>query len=348
MAAERDTAAGEALTGIDRAAAFLLMLGEREASEILRYMEPADIHRVANAMTSLPNLSQQQVKQIVAEFCRAAGQVSALGPTADAQQHIRKLLVLALGQQQASEVISRVALLDRRAGGIESLARREPREIADMLRDEHPQVIATLLAYLDSRLAGQVLALLPGDAQKDILLRMATLENVPISAMEELNALVEGHLQRTEEAGGRSSVSGGPKVAAGVLNGLDSETKAEILESIKDFDEALGETIENSMFTFEDLLRIDDRAVQALLAEVSSQVLCTALKGADETAQSKFFSNMSRRAAEMLREDIEVRGPVRLSEVEAAQREIVETARRMMDAGTIVVGGIGGSEDLVY
>ena len=337
----------DGLTGVERAAAFLLMLGEREASEILRHIEPTQIHTLASAMTTLPDLTPEQVRDIVVDFCQMAGQSSALGANSDAQRHIRKLLVLAMGSEKAGEVISRLSWLDRQAGGIESLANREPREIADMLRGEHPQAIATLLAYQESRLAGQVLKLLPASVQKDVVLRIATLENVSVAAMEELNALVLDHLNR-EDVGAAASTIGGPKVAASVLNNLDGEVQTEILDGIKEHDEDLGVVIENSMFTFDDLMKSDDRAVQSLLAEVSSQVLCTALKGADDTTKEKFFGNMSKRAAEMLAEDLEVKGPVKLSEVEGAQREIVETTRRLIDAGTIVVGGIGGAEELVY
>ncbi|MBT6276320.1 MAG: flagellar motor switch protein FliG [Chromatiales bacterium] len=335
------------LTGVERAAAFLLMLSEREASEILRHVEPGQIHTLAGAMSTLPDLTPEQVRQIVLDFCKMAGQSSALGANADAQRHVRKLLVLALGKDNANEVISKLSLLDRRAGGMESLARREPREIAEMMNGEHPQAIATLLAYQESRVAGQVLSLMDAETQNDVVLRMATLEKVSLSAMEELNALVIDHLDN-EDVGATASQIGGPRVAASVLNNLDSSIQGDILASIKAHDEALGEIIEASMFTFDDLLKIDDTAVQSLLGETSSQVLCTALKGAGDETKEKFFNNMSKRAAEMLAEDLEIRGPVKLSEVESAQREIVEAARRLMEAGTIVVGGVGGGEDLVY
>ncbi|MBT6273165.1 MAG: flagellar motor switch protein FliG [Chromatiales bacterium] len=335
-----------ALTGIERAAAFLLMLGEREASEILRHVDPSEIHLLAGAMSSLPDLTPEQVREIGLDFCKMAGQSSALGANPDAQRHIRKLLVLSLGKDQANDVISKLALLDRRAGGMDSLARREPREIADMLHGEHPQAIATLLAYQEPRVAGQTLGLMDVEIQKDVLLRMATLENISLSAVEELNALVLDHLEN-EDVGASASQIGGPKVAASVLNNLDSAIQSEILDAIKAHDENLGEVVESNMFTFDDLIKIDDSAVQSLLAETSSQVLCTALKGADNASKEKFFTNMSKRAAEMLAEDLEIRGPVKLSEVEGAQREIVETTRRLIEAGTIVVGGMGGGEELV-
>ena len=177
-------------------------------------------------------------------------------------------------------------------------------------------------------------------------MRIATLEKVSVSAVEELNALVLDHLSR-EDVGSAPSFSGGPKLAASVLNHLGGDAQSEILDSIKEQEEELAEIIEKNMFTFEDIMKIDDRAVQTLLAEVSGTVLCTALKGTDDATKDKFFSNMSKRAAEMLADDMEVRGPVKLSEVESSQREVVETTRRLIDAGTIVVGGIGGGEDLV-
>ena len=336
-----------ALSGNQRAAALLLMLGEREASEVLRHIEPDQIDSLAGAMSALPDLTPAQVREIVVDFCRMAGQASPVGANPDAQRHIHKLLVMALGREKATEVASRLTLLNQDSRGIEALAKREPKDIAQMIRDEHPQAIATLLAYQEPRLSGKVLGHFSAEEQTDIVLRMATLENVSVSAMEELNAMVVENLAR-EDVGNAPSFTGGPKLAASVLNNLDGEVQSSILETIRQQDSDLGESIENNMFTFEDLLQIDDRAVQTLLAEVSGTVLCTALKGADDVTKDKFFSNMSRRAAEMLADDMETQGPVKVSEVEAAQREVVETTRRLIEAGTILVGGIGGGEELVY
>ncbi|MEM7405991.1 MAG: flagellar motor switch protein FliG [Pseudomonadota bacterium] len=335
------------LSGQERAAAFLLMLGEREASEVLRHVEPEHIDTLATAMSTLPDLTPAQVHETVVDFCRQAGTASAVGANADAQRHIRKLLVMALGRDKANEITSRLSLWNQETGGIEALAKRDPKDIAELVRDEHPQVVATLLAYQDPRLGGQVLSLLPMDTRSDVVLRMATLEHVSVSAMEELNALVLDHLTN-EDVGAAPSFTGGPKLAASVLNNLDMEVQQDILTSIKSHEADLGELIENSMFTFEDLMKIDDRSIQTLLAEVSSAILCTALKGCDDATKDKFLNNMSKRAADLLTDDMEARGPVKLSEVETAQREVVEATRRLIDAGTIVVAGFGGGEELVY
>lgn len=333
--------------GLSRAATLLLLLNENEAAEILKHFEGEEIHQVADAMSSLGQVSNEQVARVAARFCEDAGQESLLAGDGEAKTHIRNLLVLALGNDRARDVIAGVRHLDRRGKGVDALGRRDPNQVADMLRAEHPQVVATLLAQIDPDHAGKIMALFEEDRQRDVLLRMATLESLPQSALAELNALVEGHLTSDDDTSG-ASLGGGPRTVAGVLNALDSATQSAMLESVKELDPDLGEQVELNMFTFDDLLKIDDRAIQTLLAEIPGQTLGTALKGAEDSTKQKFFSNMSARAAEMLADDIEVSGPVKLSEVEAAQREIVSTARRLMDAGTIVVGGVAGAEELVY
>jgi flagellar motor switch protein FliG len=336
----------DSLTPHQRAAALLLMLDEREASEVLRHLPANQIHAVANAMAGLPDLRPQQIRTMVTAFYEELSRSSSLTGDVDAQRHIRKLLVLALGKDKAEEVISRLSWLDKVEGGLETLARRDPKDIADMVREEHPQATATLLAYQEARLAADVISLLDTELQEDIITRMATLENVSVNALEELNEIVRESLG-SDDLGNTSSDVGGPKVAAGVLASLDASVQSRIIEGIREADEALGETIEKLMFTFEDVLEIDDRSIQTLLGEISSQALCTALKGTDDEAKEKFFRNMSKRAAEMLKEDLETRGPVALSEVEAAQREVIETARKMIDDGRIITSGVGG-EQVVY
>jgi flagellar motor switch protein FliG len=348
LAPVEDTSGGPSTPdGVTRAAIVLLLLGEQEASEILRHMDPDSVHKLVDSMSALSQLSNDEIVSVAARFCEDAGKESLLAGDDEAEVHIRNLLVLALGPDKARDVISGVRKLDRRATGVDALSRRQPYVIADWLREEHPQVSATLLSQLEPEQAGKVLALFEEEAQHSILLRMAQLDTVPLSAIEELNGLVEDHLRASDDEA-NAARGGGPATVASVLNALDGATQAAILQSVKDHDLELGEQVELNMFTFDDLMKVDDRAVQTLLAEIPGQSLATALKGCEDTTKQKFFSNMSKRAADMLADDLEVSGPVKLSEVEAAQREIVSTAKRLIDAGTIVVGGMGGGDDLVY
>ncbi|MGB0752341.1 MAG: flagellar motor switch protein FliG, partial [Gammaproteobacteria bacterium] len=338
---------GNDLSGVERAAAFLLMLGEREASDVLRYLEANQIDSVAGAMSKLPDLTPSQVRNTVLDFCKHAGESSMVGGVEDSGRHVRKVLTMALGSEKANDVVSRVGIKDDPTSGVESLARRDPEEVATLLANEHPQVIATLMAYQDTEVASAIVAHWPAELQRDVILRMATLENVSVSAMEELNELVLENWSQ-DDIGSTPSFTGGPKVAAGLLNKLAGDSQTDILSSIRDDDSLLAERIEDCMFTFEDLLSFDDRSIQTLLGEVSKTALATALKGADKATQNKFYSNMSKRAAELLADDIEVSGPVKIADVESSQRELVDVAKRLLETEQIVVKGFGKGDDFVF
>lgn len=322
------------LGGAERAAVVLMTLGEDAAATVLRHMGPKEVQALSGAMASLATLSRAQVEQVLGEFVQQLGQSSPIG--VDAEHYARRVLVQALGEDKAQSLLNR-ARLGSVAGGLEALKWMEPRAVADLIRDEHPQVAAIVLCHLDPEQSGQVLALLPARMRADVLMRVSTLDAVRPAAIEELNRMLE---RQVSDATQRASTTiGGIKSAAEMLNFVGGGAEGEILEAIKDVDAELSERLQDAMFVFENLIDVEDAGIQALLREVSSESLLIALKGADEGIREKFFRNMSKRAAEMLRDDLDAKGPVRLSDVEAAQKEIVGIARRMAEEGQIALGG---------
>jgi len=247
-------------------------------------------------------------------------------------------LVTALGEDKASGLIDRI-ILGGNTSGLDTLKWMESRSIADIVRNEHPQIQAIVLAYLDSDQSAEVLGYFPEAVRLDIMMRISALDSVQPGALQELNDILEK--QFSGSAGSQTTTMGGYKCAAEIMNNLDSNIEGDLMEAIKEVDEDLGNQIQDLMFVFDNLRDVDDRGVQSLLREVSSELLIIALKGADNDLQEKIFANMSKRAAELLRDDLEAKGPVRLSEVEGAQKEILAIARRMADAGEIMLGGSG-------
>jgi flagellar motor switch protein FliG len=331
-------AAESTLSGVERAAVLLLMLGEEGAASVLQHMGPREVQKLGASMSSIRNVSQEQVNGVVDRFLEAVGKHTALG--IDAESYMRTALVKALGEDKARGLMDRIVLGDT-TQGLETLKWMDPRSIADMIRNEHPQIVAIVLAYLDSDHAAEVLAHLPERTRSDLLLRIATLDTVQPAALQELNQVLEK--QFSGNATVKASAVGGVKTAANILNFMDSSAETEVMDRMKDADGVLAQQIQDLMFVFDDLVEIDDQSIQALLREISSETLLLALKGSDEGIKEKFFKNMSKRASEMLRDDLDAKGPVRVSEVEAAQKEILGVARRMADEGQIVLGK-GGEE----
>jgi flagellar motor switch protein FliG len=337
------------MSGLDRAAAVLLVLGEHEASKILKHMDPTDIHGLAQAMVSLPHMTEDVLLPILQDFINLARSRPLSGVTRDAAEHMQKLLVMSVGQERAADIVSRIQHLDRHSRGMEALRQADIEGVIDMVRDEHPQVTAIILSYLDVPKAAEVLGELPEAARADVIVRLANLQSIPTAAAQEITALIEahfGHRGLTKVA--EPTLQGGPKAAAEIVSLLTGAVQEKIMGQIRTEDAAVAEAIENRMFTFDDLVAFDDRGVQALLAATPGQTLKVALKGADDAMRERFLANMSSRAAQMLKDDLEVLGPVRLSEVESAQRELVAVARRLVEAGTIALPGAEGGEELVY
>ena len=332
-------AANAKLTRVDKAAILLLSLGETDAAQVLRHMGPKEVQRVGVAMAQMRNVHREQVEQVMREFVEIVGDQTSLGVGSDS--YIRKMLTSALGEDEANGLIDRI-LLGGNTSGLDSLKWMEPRAVADVIRFEHPQIQAIVVAYLDPDQAGEVLGHFDQKARLDIILRVSSLNTVQPAALKELNQILEKQFSGNSNAS-RTSL-GGIKRAADIMNFLDSSMEAQLMDSIRDVDEDLSGQIEDLMFVFNNLADVDDRGIQALLREVSSDVLVLALKGSDDNVQEKIFKNMSKRAAELLRDDLEAKGPVRVSDVETAQKEILTIARRMAEAGEIVLGGKGGEE----
>lgn len=338
------------LSGLDRAAAVLLVLGEREASEILKHMEPGDIHELAQAMVSLPHLTEDVLLPILQEFIDVVRNQPLSGVARDAADHIHKLLVMSVGQDRAADIVSRIQHLDRQSRGRESLRQAEIQDIVDMVRDEHPQVTAIILSYLDVAKAAEVLGQLPEAVRSEVVLRLANLQSVPTAAAHEITALIEAHFghRGLTKAAVEPPTQGGPQAVAEIVSLLTGAVQETLMGRLRSEDAGLAEAIEKRMFTFDDLIKFDDRALQALLSGVPGPTLKVALKGADDAMRERVLANMSSRAAQMLKDDLEVSGPIRLSEVESAQREMVAVARRLVEAGTVVLPGAEGGEELVY
>ncbi|MDQ2078096.1 flagellar motor switch protein FliG [Marinimicrobium sp. ABcell2] len=324
------------VSSVDKAAILLMSLGESDAAEVLRHLGPKEVQRIGAAMSQLKNVQQRDVQSVMGSFLEEVRNLTGLGT--DADNYIRNMLVTALGEDKASGLIDRI-LLGGNTSGLDTLKWMEPRSVADVIRNEHPQIQAIVASYLDPDQAAEVLGHLSEKMRIDIMMRIASLDTVQPSALQELNDILER--QFAGNASSQTKAVGGYKTAAEIMNHLDGSIEADLMDSIKELDEDMGNQIQDLMFVFDNLKDVDDRGVQMLLREVSSEVLIVALKGADNELQDKIFSNMSKRAGELLRDDLEVKGPVRLSEVEAAQKEILTIARRMADAGEIVLGSSG-------
>lgn len=323
-------------SGTEEAAILLLTLGEQEAAEVLRHLGAKDVQRVGAVMTQLSSLSREDVSAVLTRFTHAVERQTSIGVGAD--QYVRRVLVNALGEDEASGVIDRI-LVGRTSKGLEALKWMDARGVAEMIRQEHPQIVAIVLAYLEPEQSAEVLALLPEPVRADVIARIATLDGIQPSALSELDEVLEKQFAGNTVT--RTSSLGGAKAAADILNALEPSVESAILENIRETDEALGGRIEELIFTFDDLLEIDDRGMQELLRQVPGDRLVVALKGADESLKEKIFRNMSQRAADMLKDDLEARGPMRLSDVEGAQKEVLAAARKLAEAGTIALGGKG-------
>jgi flagellar motor switch protein FliG len=323
---------GIALTGVQRAAIVLLSLGEQQAAEVLKHMGAKEVQKLGVAMTSVGGVSRESVARVFDEFVDVLAQPSGLGSGAD--EYVRAVLTQALGEERASSLIDRI-LLGRNTSGLDTLKWMEPRAISELVRNEHPQIIAIVMAHLDGDQAAEVLKCLAERVRVDVLLRLATLDGIPPHALNELNDVMARQFAGNQNI--KSSSVGGVKVAANILNFMDSGLDEVLLGAIGEVDSELGTRIRDLMFVFDNLAEIDDRAMQAVLREVSTEQLGLALRGADARVREKITGNMSQRAAEILIEDMEARGPVRLAEVEGAQKEILAIVRRMAEKGEIVL-----------
>jgi flagellar motor switch protein FliG len=336
MAETALVANNNSIPGPERAAILLMSLGETEAAEVLKHMGAKDVQKLGQAMAALSNVSRERATKVMEHFVLDMGSQTSLGVGAD--DYVRRVLVGALGEDKASGLVDRI-LLGRNSKGLEALKWMETRAVADIVRNEHPQIVAIVLAYLDPDQAAEVVQLLPERMRSDVLMRIAKLDGIQPAALRELDEIMEKQFSGNGNL--KSSSVGGVKVAANILNLMDSTIEQSIIARIVESDTDLGTRIQELMFVFDDIADVDDKGIQTLLRDVSTEALGMALKGAEARVKEKFTKNMSKRAAEMLLEDMEAKGPARVSDVEAAQKEILAVARRLADAGTIVLGGKG-------
>lgn len=330
---------GRKLNGTEKAAVFLRSLGEEDAAQVLKHMNPKEVQKIGQAMATLANVTREEVQGVLDNFVTTVEEETGLG--IGSHDYVRKMLVGALGEERAGSLLDRI-LSGGNTNGLEQLKWMDARGIYEVIRLEHPQIVAIVCSFLESDQAAQVLKMFPERDQASILLRIATLEGVQPAALTELNEILEK--QFSNNAGGQTASVGGPKTAADILNFVESTTEAAIMERIKETEPDLGQNIQDLMFVFENLIDVDDRGMQTLMREIQTDELQLALKGADENLKEKFLKNMSQRAAEMLRDDLEAMGPVRVSDVETAQKSILAAARSLSDKGEIALGGSGGDD----
>ena len=324
--------------GLNDAAIMLMSLGEEEAAEVFKHFSPKEVQKLGETIARMRTVSRERVDEVVNKFSDAAAAQSLL--VSDTSNYVRAVLKRALGEDKAGLLIDRI-LQGGDVSGIESLKWMDPLSVAELLRNEHPQIVAAILVHLDSDQASGILMHLTDRQRSEILLRVATLEGIQPTALKDLNEVLYKVLAGGDKI--RKSSLGGVKTAAEIINLLGSGMDASVLESIRSYDPDLAQKIMDKMFVFEDIGKLDDRSIQMVLREVASETLIVALKAASNEMRDKILANMSSRAAEALREDLEARGPMRLSEVEAQQREIIKTVRRLAEEGQVVLGG--GADD---
>ena len=328
--------------GIEKSAILLLSLGEDEAAEVLKHLGPKEVQKLGHAMTALKAVPREKIEAVLDKL----NEETALGsPVSVDETMIRSMLTKALGDDRAANLISRI-MQGGDTAGIESLKWMDAATVSDLIKNEHPQIIATILVHLEFDHAGEILKLFTERLRNDVLLRIATLDGVQPTALRELNEALT-RLLSGASANVKKAAMGGIRHAAEILNFVGQQAETSIVDNVREYDPDLAQKILDEMFVFENLLDVDDRGIQLLLREVQSDSLIVALKGAPPELREKIFKNMSQRAAEMLREDLDSKGPVRLSEVEAEQKEILKVARRLADEGQIVLGGKGGEDQMV-
>lgn len=324
--------------GVEDAAILLMSLGEEEASEVFKHLQPKEVQKLGETIAKLKVIPRERVEQVLTRFDAVAETQSML--VQDTDEYVRTVLRKALGEDKANLLLDRI-LQGGDVSSIESLKWMDANSVAELLRNEHPQIIAAILAHLDYDQTSSVLKVFTERQRNEVLIRIATLDGIQPMALKDLNEVMSQVLAGGERM--KKSNLGGVKTAAEIINMMGSSVEASVLDYIREADGDLAQKIMDNMFTFDDLEKIDDKGIQAVLKEVQSESLVVALKGASPELREKVFRNMSSRAAETLREDLESRGPVRLSEVEAEQKEMLKIVRRLVDEGQIVL--MGGGDD---
>jgi flagellar motor switch protein FliG len=328
------------LSGEEKAAVLLLTMGENAAAEVMKHLEPKDIRRLGPPMTALSDLTPALRNEVLQEFRTMSTGAS---DGVEGKEYMKKILTKALGQQKATQLLS--TLSSEQYAGLDSLKWLDSKAIERMVSAEHPQTAAVILAHLEAEQASQVLLLLPEAARVDIAYRLATMEEVQPDVLKELSEVLESELKVGTKSQGQQL--GGVKFLADLMNGLDKTTEQSLTASLVERNAELADSVRQLMFVFDDLAGVDDRGLQELLKEIAKEDLILALRAAGEMVKDAIFRNMSSRAGELLKDDMEAGGPVRLSDVEKAQRNILQVARKLEEEGRIILGGKGGQEVLV-
>ena len=329
------------MSGYDKAAVLMLSLNEDDAASIFRHLEPKQVQRLGMAMASMSDFSNEKVTAVQRLFINDIQKYSNIG--VGSEDFVRKALVAALGEDKAGNLVEQI-IMGSGARGLDSLKWMDARQVATIIQNEHPQIQTIVLSYLEPEQSAEILSQFPEPVRLDLIMRIANLEEVHPAALQELNEIMEK--QFAGSASTQAAKMGGLKAAASIMNYLDTNIEGQLMDAIRENDEEMSQQIQDLMFVFENLIDVDDRGIQTLLREVSGDLLTKALKGADDNLKEKIFKNMSKRAADTLREDLSTMSPMRISDVEAAQKEILTIARRLADSGEIMLG-LGGGDNFV-
>jgi len=329
------------LSGVEKSALLMLSLTPADAAQIFRNLEPKQVQKLGMKMASLEDSSQAKVSSVHRAFIEDIQKFSNIG--LDSENFVRTSLIEALGEDKAGNLVDQI-ILGSGSKGLDSLKWMDARQVASIILNEHPQIQTIVLSYLEPEQSAEILTQFPEKVRLDLMMRIADLEEVQPAALQELNEIMEK--QFAGQAGAQAAKMGGAKAAANIMNYLDTAIEGPLMDSIRESDEDMSQQIQDLMFVFDNLIDVDDRGIQTLLREVPPEQLQLALKGADELLKNKVLANMSKRAAEMLADDIEAMGPIRISEVEGAQKEILNIARRLSDSGELMLAGGGGDEFL--
>ncbi|MGA0901217.1 MAG: flagellar motor switch protein FliG [Luteolibacter sp.] len=323
-----------AMTTTQRAAVLMLLLGEEQAADIIKFLSPKEVQALGAAMVAAADLSQEAVNVVLDQFVDLLKKQTSL--SLGNSDYVEKVLRRALGDDKAASVLGRI-MPGQGTKGLEILSWMDARSIAEMIRGEHPQVVAIILSLLESQVAADVLLYLPADTRREVMQRVASLDTVQPSAMAELEAIMK--MQFSKSSSAKSSSFGGIQAAAKIMNSTKTELENSIMTGLNEIDPDLMQKIQDNMFTFENLVSVDNKGIQVLMRNVEPDMLMVALKGASEEVMARFMDNMSERARGMFRDDMEAKGPVRLADVEETQKKIMRIARKLSDSGELMLGG---------
>lgn len=322
--------------GVKKSAILLLSLGSDVAAEVCKFLSPKEVQRIGEEMAIIGGISRTEVADILEDFHKLAGERTSIGT--DSTEYIRTILTKALGDDKANSVLNRI-MKGSDTSGIEGLKWMDAPSVAELIRNEHPQIIATILAHLERDQASDILKCFTDTLRNDTLVRIATLDGIQPGALKELNDVMHGLMSGGNNM--KETALGGTRVAAEILNFLGSTLEASVLEGVRVHDPDMAQQILDQMFVFDNIMDIDNRGIQLLLREIPGESLIVALKGSSQALKDKFLQNMSARAREGLIDDMDSKGPVKLSEVEAEQKEILKIVRRLSEEGLIAISGKG-------